>query len=65
MPGTDISRSMVAVGCEFTFPIDFSTGKHAKLYSAPGTVKSYSKELAMRLESDREVAMLLVMEQRC
>ena len=41
VPGTDISRSMVAVGCEFAFPIDFSTGKHAKLYSVPGTVESY------------------------
>jgi hypothetical protein len=53
VPGTDISRSMVAVGREFAFPIDFSAGKHAELYSAPGTVKSYSEELATRLESCR------------
>jgi hypothetical protein len=65
VPGTDISRSMVAVGREFAFPIDFSAGKHAELYSAPGTVKSYSKQLATRLESCCEVAMLLVKEQRC
>jgi len=65
VPGTDISRSMVAVGREFAFPIDFSSGKHAELYSAPGTVESYSKELATRLEACREVAMLLVKEQRC
>jgi len=57
VPGTDISRSMVAVGRKFAFPIDFSFGKLAELYSAPGTVESYSKEL--------EVAMLLVKEQRC
>jgi hypothetical protein len=25
VPGTDISRSMVAVGREFAFPIDFSS----------------------------------------
>ena len=65
VPGTDISHSMVAVGRKFAFPIDFSAGKHAELYSAPGTVESYSKELATRLESCREVAMLLVKEQRC
>jgi len=57
VPGTNIARSMVAVGREFAFPIDFSSGKHAKIYSTPGTVESYSKEL--------EVAMLLVKEQRC
>jgi hypothetical protein len=65
LPGTDISPSMVAVGREFAFPIDFSARKHAELYSAPGTIESYSKELASRLDSCREVAMLLVKEQRC
>jgi len=64
VPGTDIFCSMVAVGCEFAFPIDLSARKHAELYSAPGTVESYSKELATRLESCREVAMLLVTERR-
>jgi hypothetical protein len=38
--------SMIALGCKFSFPINFSTGKHAKLYSALGTVDSYSKQLA-------------------
>jgi hypothetical protein len=56
---------MVAVGRKFAFPIDFSAGKHAELYSASGTVESYSKELASRLDSCREVGMLLVKEQRC
>jgi hypothetical protein len=42
VPGTDISLSLVAVGCEFQFPINFSSGKHIKLMSAPGTVISYS-----------------------
>jgi hypothetical protein len=64
VPGTDISCSMVAVGREFAFPIDFSLGKHAELFSAPGTVASYSKELATRLEACRDIAMLLVKEQR-
>jgi hypothetical protein len=65
VPGTDTSRSMVAIGHEFAFPIEFSTGKHAKLYSMPGTVESYSQELATRLSSCREIANLLVREHRC
>jgi hypothetical protein len=65
VPGTDISHSMVAVGREFAFPIDFSSGKHAELYSAPGTVESYAKQLAERLASCRMIADLLVREQRC
>jgi hypothetical protein len=31
VPGADISRSLVAVGREFSFPMDFSAGKHWEL----------------------------------
>jgi hypothetical protein len=31
VPGTDISCSLVAIGCEFAFPIDYSRGKHWEL----------------------------------
>jgi hypothetical protein len=65
VPGTDISRSLVAVGRKFAFPIDFSAGTHAKLYLAPSSVVLYSKELASYLNACRKVAMLLVAEQRC
>jgi hypothetical protein len=65
VPGTDISRCMVALVCEFHFPIGFSTGKHAELYSAPGTIKSYSKQLASCLTCCRAIAELLVKEQQC
>jgi hypothetical protein len=64
VPGTDISRSLVAVGCEFAFPIDYSSGKHWQLTSSPATVESYSKQLAVRLSACCEVAELLVNEQR-
>jgi hypothetical protein len=30
---------MVALGHEFSFPIDFSTGKHTELYFAPDLVE--------------------------
>jgi hypothetical protein len=56
---------MVTISCEFAFPIDFSTGKHPELYSMPGTVNPYSRELAIRLSSCREIADLLVWEHWC
>ena len=47
VPGTDISWSMVAVGREFAFPLDYSSGKHWQLTSLPNTIETYSKELAI------------------
>ncbi len=64
VPGTDISCSLVAVGREFKFLIDFSSGKHWELTSSPSTVISYSKELATHLAACRQVAELLVQKQR-
>jgi hypothetical protein len=49
--GTDISRSLVAVGREFAFPIDYSTSKHHELTSTPDAVVTYSKDLATRLKA--------------
>ena len=64
IPGTDISRSLVAVGCEFAFPINYSTNKHWELTSSPSSIESYSQDLATRLSALREVAHLLVQEQQ-
>jgi hypothetical protein len=63
--GTDISHCMVALRREFSFPIDFSTGKHAELYSVPGMVESYSKQLATCLSCCHTIAKLLVKEHYC
>jgi hypothetical protein len=63
--GTDISCSLVAVGREFQFSIDFSSGKHIKLMSALGTVVSYSRELASCLGACRQIATILVKEHQC
>ena len=50
VPGTDISRSMVNVGREFAFPIDFSTDEHLKLTtSRPSTLWFLIQYLAARL----------------
>jgi hypothetical protein len=65
VPGTDISRSLVTVGREFQFPINFSSGKAAALTSAPGTFESYSCLLFKRLSACHKVALLLVCEQCC
>jgi hypothetical protein len=64
VPRTDISRSLVAVGCKFAFPIDFSNRKHWELTSSAITVVSYSKELAKQLSACRQATVLLVEEQR-
>jgi len=58
--GTNISRSFVAVGQEYVFPIDYSTKKHWELTSTPAAVTSYSKTLAQYLQASLEVARLLV-----
>jgi hypothetical protein len=63
VPGTDISRSLIAVGREFAFPIDFSSGKHWELTSSARTVVSYSKDLAAQLLACCLVVELLVEEQ--
>ena len=65
VPGTDILHCMVALWHKFSFPIDFSMGKHAELYSAPGTVDSDSKQLPTCLSCCQAVAELLVKEQLC
>jgi hypothetical protein len=62
IPGTDISRSLIAVGREFAFLIDYSTNKHWELTSSPSSVESYSKDLAIHLAALREVAQLIVHE---
>ena len=49
VPGTDISRSLVAVGREFAFPINYLHSKHWELTSSPVMVDTYSKQLAKRL----------------
>ncbi len=64
IPGTDISCSLVAVGREFAFPIKYSTNKHWELTSLPFAVESYSRDLATRLSALRNVAHLLITEQR-
>jgi hypothetical protein len=64
IPGTDLLCCFVTLGREFQFPNNFSANKNFKLTSTPIAVASYSRELATRLSALREVAGLLVKEQR-
>ncbi len=63
VPGTDISRSLVVVGQEFAFPIDYSRSKHWELTSSPAMVDTYLKQLAKRLTASQDIVLLLVREQ--
>jgi hypothetical protein len=64
VPSTNNSCTLVTVGREFAFPIDYLVGKHWQLTSSPATVESYSKELATQLGACRKIAELLILEQR-
>ncbi len=64
VPGTDISRSLVAVGHEFAFSIEYLCSKHWELTSSPAMVDTNSKQLAERLTACPKIALLLVWEQR-
>jgi hypothetical protein len=62
--GTNFSLCFVALGWEFQFPIDFSTNKHWELTSMPALIQSYVRGLAIHLTASREIAKILVKEQR-
>ncbi|KAL3803378.1 hypothetical protein HJC23_009342 [Cyclotella cryptica] len=64
IPGTHLSCSLVAVGREFNFPVDISAAKHLELTSTPASVKSYANDLAVLLVASREIAKVLLKEQR-
>ena len=65
IPGTDLSRSLVALGREFSFPIDYSAAKHFELTSSTSSVTSFAKDQAILLEASRKIATVLLDEQRC
>ena len=62
--GTDISRSLLVTGREFSFPIDFSHEQHQILTSTPRKVASFAAEQATLLECGQKLAKELVQVQR-
>ena len=64
VPATDLSRSLLTVGREFQFPIDFCLDKHRSLVSTPDRVTSFAKEQAKLLAASRFLGKHLIEEHR-
>jgi len=62
--GTDISRSMLVVGRDFQFPIDFSADEHHILTSNPAKTRAYAASQADLLTYSREIAKELINQHR-
>ena len=62
--GTDISRSLMATGREFNFPIDFSTEQHQLLTSTSLKVNSFAADQARLLSCGRALAKELIHHHR-
>ena len=62
IPGTDLSRSLVTVGREIAFLIDFSTDKHFKFTLSPSKVKTYARTQSNLMEVYQKLATVLFEE---
>lgn len=62
--GTDLSRSLLVLGREFHFPIDFTSRQHITFLVSPSAVKSYAEEMLGLLEKCQEVYKILIHEHR-
>ena len=60
--GIDLSRSLVAVGRKFSFPVDWSASKHLELTSFPESVQNYAKTQAELGNTSRDIAKVLLKE---
>ena len=58
--GTDIPRSLVTMGQEFCFPIDYFAKQYVNLTSSDDSVESYSTIQAKILLACHEVFKLLI-----
>jgi hypothetical protein len=65
MAETDISRSLVAMGREYSFPIDFIDTIAPSLDLSPNAKISYANDLKQRLKACQEVYKVLIEEHRC
>jgi hypothetical protein len=62
--GTDLSRSLLTVGREFHFPIDFETNRQVSYDITNGEKKLFADNLTDLLLKSREVYLLLISEHR-
>ena len=62
--GTDISKSLLVMGREFNFPIDFAGDDRFSTRDDPEVVYEYTKELMSVLKESREIYRILIEEKR-
>jgi hypothetical protein len=62
--GTDLSQSLLTVGREFHFPIDFETNRQVPYNISDGEKKLFADNLTDLLLKSREVYLLLISEHR-
>ena len=61
---TDLSRSLLVVGREYHFPIDFQSRSHITHNLLESEVKSYAQNLTTLLVKSREIYKILIEEHR-
>ena len=62
--GTDLSRSLLTVGREFHFPIDFANNSHISYTVDTNNIKNFAHDLTSLLYKCREVYKTLISEHR-
>ena len=62
--GTDISRSLVCLGREFKFPIEYDNNAHINLSPDASAVQSFADVQKIALQQSREVLQILIQEHR-
>jgi hypothetical protein len=62
--GTDLSRSLLTVGREFHFPVDFTANKHVSFDPTDASKKSHASDMTNLLEKSRTVHVMLIAEHR-
>jgi hypothetical protein len=62
--GTDISRSLVCVGREFKFPIEYTSAAHVNLSLDPSATTSFAQVQETVLSQSREIFRILIHEHR-
>eukprot|EP00957_Ditylum_brightwellii_P201133 15324196-Ditylum_brightwellii.AAC.1 len=62
--GTDISRSLLVVGREYSFPIDYTSRSELSFNVTPSDAMSYANEMLNLLHKCRFIFKMLISEQR-
>ena len=62
--GTDISKSLLVMGREYNFPIDFATDKVFSTNNSPQVIFDYTKNLVEILSQSRDIYKILIEEHR-